>query len=132
MLPHQKNDSLGSGNEVLLLSEPGPPDMDPLLYFSTYISARDARFPYRPELWLSIDGAIPTRRWFISRLRKFFPDNTISGHSLRAGGATALAAAGMAPDLIRASGRWSSDEFNKYIRTHPFLLHAIIQGTGHS
>ncbi|KAG2339209.1 hypothetical protein BDR05DRAFT_977831 [Suillus weaverae] len=44
-------------------------------------------------------------------------------------GATALAGAGMAPDLIRAAGRWSSDEFNKYIRQHPFLLHALMHGT---
>ncbi|KAJ8581131.1 hypothetical protein M405DRAFT_752267 [Rhizopogon salebrosus TDB-379] len=42
------------------------------------------------------------------------------------GGATALAASGVAPDLIRAAGRWSSDEFNKYIRVHPYILHAMI------
>ncbi|KAF8837390.1 hypothetical protein BDN67DRAFT_909288, partial [Paxillus ammoniavirescens] len=42
------------------------------------------------------------------------------------GGATAMANSGIAPHLIQAAGCWSSDEFQKYIRTHPFLLNAMI------
>ncbi|KAG1865034.1 hypothetical protein DFJ58DRAFT_772079 [Suillus subalutaceus] len=45
----------------------------------------------------------------------------MSGHSMRAGGATALAIARMTPNIIQAAGRWSSDEFQKYIRQHAFL-----------
>jgi hypothetical protein len=45
---------------------------------------------------------------------------------MRAGGATALALAGIPPPLIQAAGRWSSDEFAKYIRIHPFILQALI------
>ncbi|KAG2037072.1 hypothetical protein BDR03DRAFT_864594 [Suillus americanus] len=40
--------------------------------------------------------------------------------------ATALALAGVPPQLIQAAGRWSSDEFEKYIQIHPFILQALI------
>jgi hypothetical protein len=129
LLPHQKNHSLGSGHEVIIMGEPLG-RLDPLKCFRDYLGLRDAAFPWRAELWLTRAGTIPTRTWFMRRLRHFFPDGAISGHSMRAGGATALAAAGVAPDLIRAAGRWSSDEFQKYIRKHPFLLHVLIHGGG--
>ena len=112
LLPHQKNASLATGNLVVLRSL-GSLGTDPLQVLHTYIASRDAHFPLRPELWLTQEGLIPTRRWFMRRLCVFFPNTSISGHSLRAGGATALAAWGVAPDLIQAAGRWSSDEFNK-------------------
>ena len=130
LLPHQKNSSLATGNLVMLRSHHSS-TVNPLQVLQAYITLRDTHFPQRPELWLTQAGCIPTRRWFMQRLRVFFPDSSISGHSLRAGGATALAASGVAPDLIRAAGRWSSDEFNKYIRVHPFILHAMIHGSAH-
>ncbi|KAG1721012.1 uncharacterized protein EDB91DRAFT_1064599, partial [Suillus paluster] len=76
-------------------------------------------------------GTVPTCAWFL-RCLHWFCGADFSGHSLRAGGAMALAAAGMAPDLICAAGQWSSDEFNKYIRQHPFLLHALMHSTAHA
>ncbi|KAG1869700.1 hypothetical protein C8R48DRAFT_597330 [Suillus tomentosus] len=39
---------------------------------------------------------------------------------------TALVLAGVSPDMIQGAGRWSSDEFRKYIRAHPFILQAMI------
>ncbi|KAG2051889.1 hypothetical protein BDR06DRAFT_888969, partial [Suillus hirtellus] len=67
-------------------------------------------------------------------LHHTFSSNTnliqyFSGHSMRAGSATALTASGMALELIQAAGRWTSDEFNKYICQHPFVLHALMHGT---
>jgi hypothetical protein len=126
-LPHHKTDRLGVGSQILLLAEPSA-HFDPLLILRRYISACDHRFPYHPQLWLTNAGSIPTRAWFLHYLRRFFP-STISGHSMRAGGATALAAAGVAPALIQAAGRWSSDSFQKYIRQHPFLLHLLIHAS---
>jgi hypothetical protein len=126
-LPHHKTDRLGVGSQILLLAEPAA-HFDPLLILRRYISARDHRFPYHPQLWLTNAGSIPTRAWFLRYLRRFFP-STISGHSMRAGGATALAAAGVTPALIQAAGRWSSDSFQKYIRQHPFLLHLLIHAS---
>ena len=126
-LPHQKNDSLGTGSDILLLAEPGSV-LDALPILRSYLAVRDSVFPYHPALWLTGAGSIPTRTWFLVRLRQFC-GSTMSGHSMRAGGATALAMAGVPPDLIQAAGRWSSDEFHKYIRQHPFLLHALMHGT---
>ena len=37
-------------------------------------------------------------------------------HSLRIGGATAAAAAGVPPSVIRVMGRWNSDIFEVYTR----------------
>ncbi|KAG2142875.1 uncharacterized protein EDB93DRAFT_1066590, partial [Suillus bovinus] len=48
--------------------------------------------------------------------------HSISGHSMLAGGPTTLVTTGVAPALIQAARRWSSNEFQKYIRKHPFLL----------
>ena len=50
----------------------------------------------------------------MSRLHVFFP-HLIGGQSMHTGGATVLAEAGIAPALIQAAGRWSSDTFNRYI-----------------
>jgi hypothetical protein len=61
-------------------------------------------------------------------LRRFF-SSAISGHSMRTGGATALAATGVALALIQAAGRWSSDEFQKDIRKYPFQLQLPIHGS---
>lgn len=126
-LPYQKNDSLGTGFKILITAEPNSA-IDPLAHMCRYLDARDALFLHHPALWVTETGNVPTRSWFLRRLHRFCGAE-VSGHSMRAGGATALAAEGMAPDLIRASGRWSSDEFNKYIRQHPVILHALMHGT---
>jgi hypothetical protein len=126
-LPHHKGDSLGVGSQILLLAEPSA-QFDPLLIFQEYISTHDHRFPYHPQLWLTEASSIPTCAWFLHHLHQFFPP-TISGHSMRTGGATALAAAGVVPALIQAVGCWSSDCFQMYIRQHPFLLHLLIHAS---
>jgi len=68
-----------------------------------------------------------TRSWFIRRLRHHFSSD-VGGHSLRSGGATALAEAGVPPHIIQAIGRWASDAFQIYIRKHPVLLAAMLYG----
>lgn len=98
---------------------------DPHGTFLSYLSSRDHLFPFNSFLWLRGDGSIPTRNWFIARLRARFP-KSISGHSLRAGGATSLAAAGVPFDQIQAMGRWSSEAFRIYVRKNPALLHALV------
>jgi hypothetical protein len=129
-LPHQKNDSLGTGMTILILSD-SVTGLDPLPLVRHYLSYRDSKFAYRPALWLTSMGSVPTRTWFLRRLRAHC-GRQMSGHSMRAGGATALAIAGMTPDLIQAAGRWSSDEFKKYVRQHAFLLNALFHGSAHA
>jgi hypothetical protein len=122
-LPGHKADRFFEGNEVVIQATTCADD--PVSPFITYTTDRDRQFPFQPELWLKEDGSIPTRSWFIRCLRRHFPAD-IGGHSLRAGGATALAEAGIAPHLIQAIGRWTSEAFYIYIRRHPTLLAALV------
>jgi hypothetical protein len=124
-LPGHKADRLFEGNKVII-QKVNTHD-DPHSAFTSYIRRRDAKFPHNPELWLREDGSIPTRSWFMKRLRHLFPGN-VGGHSLRAGGATALALAGIPPHIIQAIGRWSSNAFQIYIRQHPMVLAALLYG----
>jgi hypothetical protein len=124
-LPAHKADAFFEGNTLIIEKLAGR--ADPYQPFCDYLASRDKLFPYHPQLWLRANGAVPTRSWFISRLRKFFP-STIAGQSMRAGGATRLAESGALPHIIQAAGRWSSDTFQIYIRKNPILLQGMIHG----
>jgi len=129
VLPTHKTDSNHAGARILL---PALPILafDGLPPFRRYLEARDELFPYHPALWVTRAGCVPTRSWFLRHLRRFFPARAVSGHSMRAGGATALACAGFAPALIQSAGRWTSTAFEGYIRQHPYILHALMQPGG--
>lgn len=124
-LPSHKADPFFEGNTILVQKNTTP--TDPYNPFLNYLASRDNRFPIHPELWLTSSGQVPTRHWFIKRLRTFFPKE-IAGQSLRSGGATSLAEAGADLATIQAAGRWASKAFQIYIRKHPVLLHAMIFG----
>jgi hypothetical protein len=124
-LPSHKGDRTFEGNTIIIqklgtLSDPYKP-------FVAYLTSRDTFFPLNPELWLTSRGTVPTRHWFMSRLRTFLPTK-FAGHSMRAGGATSLAEAGANVSTIQAVGRWSSDAFQIYIRKNPVVLHALLFG----
>jgi len=122
LLPHHKSDLYFEGGTIVIQRAASA---DSHGVFTTYLASRDHLFPFDSSLWLHSDGSIPTCTWFIARLQALFPDS-ISGHSLRAGGATSLAASGVHADHIQAMGRWSSDAFRIYVRKNPALLHALI------
>jgi hypothetical protein len=124
-LPSHKGDLTFEGNTIIVEKHNRP--TDPHHAFLSYLRSRDHLFPLNTELWLTSKGLVPTRHWFVSRLRKFFPKD-YAGHSLRSGGATSLAEAGVSPDIIQAMGRWSSESFKIYIRKNPVLLHALLFG----
>lgn len=124
-LPSHKADRFFEGNIIIVQKLTTP--TDPYSPFLKYLVSRDSRYPLHPELWLTSRGNVPTRHWFISRLRKLFPKQ-IAGQSLRSGGATSLAEAGADLDTIQAAGRWSSDAFRIYIRKNPVVIHAILLG----
>lgn len=70
-----------------------------------------------------------TRAKFLERCNMIwtahgYPRST--GHSFRIGGTTQLLLAGVAPDVVRVMGRWSSDAFHRYWRSADSLavLHA--------
>jgi hypothetical protein len=124
-LPGHKADRLFEGSLVLIQSTKLDDNAwDP---FTKYLALRDQRFPLRAELWLKKNGSIPTRTWFL-RILHHHLSGDIGGQSLRAGGATALAEAGIPPHMIQAIGRWSSETFQIYLRRHPVLLAALLYG----
>jgi hypothetical protein len=122
-LPGHKADRLFEGSQILIQSTDFSDDA--WRPFTCYLTLCDRLFPFRAKLWLKEDGTIPTRGWFLRRLHRHLSGN-IGGQSLRAGGATALAEAGVPPHLIQAIGRWSSEAFQIYIRCHPVLLAALL------
>ena len=124
-LPSNKGDRTFEGNTIIVQQNATP--TDPYHPFLTYLASRDKKFPLHPELWLTSRGNVPTRHWYISRLRTFFGQN-IAGHSLRSGGATSLAEAGADLATIQAIGRWNSDTFRIYIRKNPVVIHAVLLG----
>ncbi|KAF8593906.1 hypothetical protein BDV93DRAFT_417201, partial [Ceratobasidium sp. AG-I] len=98
LLPAHKADMSFSGNTIRL--ECRWPSINPIPIFNRYLALRDARFPFHCELWLTSQGVQPTKSWFRKRLATMFPSD-ISGHSLRSGGATALALDGVPDTLIQ-------------------------------
>ena len=125
-LPGHKADRLFEGSRILIQSTELPDDA--WRAFTKFITMRDRRFALRPELWLTECGSIPTRSWFLTRFHRHFSGN-VGGHSLRAGGTTALAEASIPPHMIQAIGRWSSEAFQIYIRQHPVVLASHLYGS---
>ena len=125
VLQSHKSDRFFEGADVVVKNSVGR-GPDPFSAFSKYLTSRDGLFPCHLELWLRKSGSIPTRAWFTRRLHRLIPDKNVTGHSMRAGGATALAVSGASSSTIQAIGRWSSETWQVYIRKHPVLLHAIL------
>ena len=71
------------------------------------------------------NGSVSSCAWLLSRLHHFFPWY-IWGHSMWAGGATSLAAAGIPPLQIQAIGQWQLDSFECYSCCYPILLQAVL------
>ena len=112
-LPSHKANRFYEGNQIIVKKKQYC-NLDPLIHFQAYFSSRDNKFPLSTPLWLMANGAVPTRHFFISRLRHYF-DCDVAGQSMRAGGATSLAEHGVPPSLIQLISRWSSDAFFIYI-----------------
>jgi hypothetical protein len=124
-LPGHKADRFFEGNTIIVRKN--QQKFDPHKHFVAYLRARDCKFPFSSPLWLTSKGVIPTRSFFIRRLRQFFDSDT-AGQSLRAGGATSLAENGVPPSIIQAIGRWASDAFKIYVRKNPVLIQALLFG----
>lgn len=122
-LPGHKADKFFEGNIIMLRPNPFP--CNPIALFTTYLQSRDRLFPWSSPLWLKENGKVPTRSFFMRRLRLFF-EKDIGGQSMRAGGATSLAENGVTPHIIQGIGRWASEAWHIYIRKHPVLLQAML------
>lgn len=123
-LPSHKADRFFEGNRIIVKSQQYC-DINPVLMFAKYLSSRDRLFPLSSPLWIRQSGSVPTRNFFISRLRAYF-ESDVAGQSMRAGGATSLAEHGVPPSLIQFMGRWSSEAFFIYIRKSPVLIQSLL------
>lgn len=62
-----KADHLYEGNKIIV---PARTDsLNPVPIFKSYINARDTAHGLKPFLWIWEDGMLPTRSWFMTRLR---------------------------------------------------------------
>jgi hypothetical protein len=124
-LPSHKGDHTFEGNKIVI--QKLGVSTDPYAPFMSYLTSRDPLFPLNPELWLTSCGVVPTHHWFISWLHTHLPTE-YAGHSMRSGGATSLAEAGVDVSTIQAVGRWSSQAFQIYICKNPVIIHALLFG----
>lgn len=118
-LPYSKSDSCFIGAPIIIQSFENTTAC-PVKLLKAYLRSRDELFMGASELFVTVSGSPPSRTWFLSRFHKYF-DKSFSGHSLRSGGATALAQAGATMDYIKSAGRWSSEAFLIYVRGHVAL-----------
>lgn len=118
-LPYSKTDSHSDGTTVVIPARPAS-SICPVKTFLKYLVIRDEAFSTNPFLMVRSNGQLPCRGWFMKRLQQVF-GNTRSGHSLRAGGATAYAQSGVRMETIQRMGRWKSDAFETYVHNHPLL-----------
>jgi hypothetical protein len=123
LLPGHKADRFFEGNKIIIPAHRF--GHHPLRHFKAYMTSRDALHPVTSPLWLMQSGTVPTCSFFINRLRLFFTRD-VTGQSMCAGGATAMAEHGVSPAIIQASGRWASEAFLVYIRKNPTLLQGFL------
>ncbi|KAF8591031.1 hypothetical protein K439DRAFT_1644463 [Ramaria rubella] len=101
-LPYHKGDRLYEGSTIMIEAHPSSA-LNAVPHMQSYLAKHDERFFLLPELWLTSFGSMPTYSWFVARLQSFL-GSSITGHSICSGGATALALAGVADDVIQAMG----------------------------
>ncbi|KAF9022425.1 hypothetical protein BDZ89DRAFT_911353, partial [Hymenopellis radicata] len=97
-LPYHKADRFFEGSKIRILRRG---NLDPAPIFRRYIASHDKVSRVNPFLWITSKNAVPTRSWFMTRLRQLEPNLDFAGQSMRAGGATAMAEDGTAPHLIQ-------------------------------
>lgn len=122
VLPYHKADRFYSGSVVAILSANSTPAFNFVKLIDVYLSRRDSLHGTTGFLFLNEKGMIPNRDWFLGYVSRFAP--AVTGHGFRAGGATYLAQRQVSDSAIRRMGRWSSDAWEIYVRTHPALLAA--------
>ena len=97
----------------------------------TYLEFRSP-FPNSGPLFTFQSGCVLTRGRFTSEARLLLSkgglnSSEFAGHSFRIGAATTAASANLPPWLIKVLGRWSSDCFERYIKTPPSVLAQVPQ-----
>ncbi|KAJ7083504.1 hypothetical protein C8R43DRAFT_909495 [Mycena crocata] len=108
-----------SGEDVVLVAQNDP--INPEIALNAHLKINNLSSSLPLFAYHTSSGVeILTRAKFLIRCNEIwqkagYPHTT--GHSFRIGGTTELLLAGVAPDVVKALGRWSSDAFHKYWRS---------------
>ena len=103
----------------------------PISAMVTYLESRSP-FPNSGPLFTFQSGSFLTRGRFTSETRLLLSkggldSNEFAGNSFRIGAATTAASANLPRWLIKVWRRWSSDCFERYIKTPPSVLAQVPQ-----
>lgn len=98
----------------------------PVSAISKYLMMTPNRALDRP-LFQFTSGDFLTRHSLTSILRDLLSSGDYASHSFRIGAATSAAAAGIPDWLIQTMGRWSSQCFQRYIRTPPSTIQSAMR-----
>jgi len=99
----------------------------PVLALDNYLLLRGQNSGF---LFLSSCNSVITRRQFCSALKSCldkagYNSSSYNTHSFRIGRTSDLAFSGTPVETIKATGRWSSDAYKKYIKTDIFHLPSV-------
>ena len=125
------------GQEIILVDQCIP--INPIALLTRHLRVNDIPRDSLLFSYTTAQGFIPlTKSIFLRRCNEIwhplgYPHTT--GHCFRIGGTTELLIAGTPPDIVKATGRWSSDSFLRYWRSlddiaphHIRRLHARKKG----
>jgi hypothetical protein len=119
-LPHTKTHS--HGQDVVLVDQREP--INPILLLKNHLHVNGVPFDSHIFTFSSADApdglSSLTRTLFLQRCNEIwqpFGYPRVTGHCFRIGGTTELLIAGTPPDVVKATGRWSSDSFLRYWRS---------------
>jgi hypothetical protein len=107
------------GQDVVLVDQRAP--INPISLLENHIRVSDVPNDRHIFSFLSTDGLLSlSKPLFLQRCNAIwsslgYPRTT--GHCFRIGGTTELLVAGTHPDVVRATGRWSSESFLRYWRS---------------
>jgi hypothetical protein len=107
------------GQDVVLVDQRA--DINPITLLKRHLRINDIPNDTHLFSYTSTNGFTPlTKSLFLRRCNEIwqilgYPRT--SGHCFRIGGTTELLIAGTPPDVVKATGRWSSDSFLRYWRS---------------
>ena len=116
-LPHTKTHQ--HGQDVVLVDQCNP--INPITLIARHLQINDIPHDAHLFSYATSNGFSPlTKPLFLRRCNEIwrslgYPRTT--GHCFRIGGTTELLLSGTPPDVVKATGRWSSDSFLRYWRS---------------
>ena len=124
-----KTDPFRQGQTIVIGKTNSP--LCPISAMLAYLNSRPSSFDSGP-LFIYVSGAFLTREKLARETRLLISkgglgSSEFAGHSFRIGAATTAASANLPPWLIKMLGRWSSDCFERYIKTPPSILAQVPQ-----